>query len=69
MSIQKIDDRFGVIAVKKGFISREQLFEALKVQLAEDLTGAKHRLIGEILRVKKYISEAQLDQVVGSMSF
>lgn len=69
MSTQKIDNRFGVIAVKNGFISREQLFEALKIQLAEDLKGAKHRLIGEILRVKEYITEAQLDKVVESISF
>ncbi len=69
MSIQKIDNRFGVTAVKNGFISREQLFEALKIQLAEDLKGVKHRLIGEILRVKEYITEAQIDKVVESMSF
>jgi len=69
MSLQKIDNRFGVTAVKNGFISREQLFEALKIQLAEDLKGAKHRLIGEILRVKEYITEAQIDKVVESMSF
>jgi len=69
MSTQKIANRFGVTAVKNGFISREQLFEALKIQLAEDLKGAKHRLIGEILRVKEYITEAQIDKVVESMSF
>ncbi len=69
MSTQKIDNRFGVTAVKNGFISREQLFEALKIQLAEDLKGAKHRLIGEILRVKEYITETQIDKVVESMSF
>ena len=57
MSLQRIDDRFGVTAVKNGFITREQLFEALKIQLAEDLKGMKHRLIGEILRIKEYITE------------
>ncbi|UCD32207.1 MAG: hypothetical protein JSW04_05695 [Desulfobacterales bacterium] len=69
MSTQKIDDRFGVTAVKNGFISREQLFEALKIQLAEDLKGLKHRLIGEILLVKEYITEVQIDKVIESMSF
>ena len=69
MSTQRIDDRFGVTAVKKGFISREQLFEALKIQLAEDLKGAKHRLVGEILRIKEYITEAQVDKVIEAMSF
>ena len=68
MSTQKIDDRFGVTAVKNGFISREQLFEALKIQLAEDLKGAKHRLLGEILRMKEYLTEAQINKVIASMS-
>lgn len=68
MSTQKIDDRFGVTAVKNGFISREQLFEALKIQLAEDLKGAKHRLLGEILRMKEYLTEAQINKVIASMN-
>ena len=67
--MEKIDKRFGVVAVESGFITREQLFEALKVQLAEELKGMKHRLIGEILRVKKYITEAQIYKVIESMSF
>lgn len=69
MSMQNICDRFGVTAVKNGFISREQLFEALKIQLAEDLKGAKHRLLGEILRAKEYITETQIHKVIESMSF
>lgn len=69
MSSQRIDDRFGVTAVKNGFINREQLFEALKIQLAGDLKGIKHRLIGEILLVKEYITESQIDKVIESMSF
>ena len=69
MSIQRIGDRFGVTAVKNGFISQEQLFETLKIQLAEDLKGIKHRLIGEILLVKEYITEAQIDKVIESMRF
>ncbi len=68
MSTQKIDDRFGVTAVKNGFISREQLFEALRIQLTEDLKGAKHRLLGEILRIKEYMTETQIDKVIASMS-
>ncbi len=33
MSGEKFDKRFGIVAVKKGFISQEQLLEALKAQL------------------------------------
>lgn len=68
MSTQKFDHRFGATAVKNGFISREQLFEALRIQLTEDLKGVKHRLIGEILRIKEYMTEAQIDKVIASMN-
>ena len=57
-------NRFGVTAVKNGFISQEQLFEALKIQLAEDLKGTQHRLIGQILQAKNYLTMEQTDQVL-----
>ena len=67
MPEQKFDNRFGVMAVKNGFISREQLFEALKIQLAEDLKGAKHRLLGQILQAKNYLTMDQTDNVLIQM--
>jgi hypothetical protein len=41
--------RFGHVAVQKGFITQDQLLEALKVQVEEDLAGEPHRLLGRIL--------------------
>jgi UDP:flavonoid glycosyltransferase YjiC (YdhE family) len=41
--------RFGEIAIKKGFITAQQLEEALDEQIADDLSNNHHRLIGEIL--------------------
>ena len=46
MTIEVHDKRFGVIAVEKRFITKEQLFEALRVQVEEDLSGKSHTLIG-----------------------
>ncbi len=43
------DKRSGVIAAAKRFIAKEQLFEALKIQAQEDLSGKPHTLIGIIL--------------------
>ena len=40
-----LDNRFGVVDVKCGFIAPEQLLEAIQIQVYEDLEGAKHRLI------------------------
>jgi hypothetical protein len=38
MTIKVHDKRFGVIAVEKRFITKEQLFEALRIQVEEDLS-------------------------------
>ena len=67
MTTQQIDNRFGVTAIKKGYIAIEQLIEALKIQLAEELEGGYRRLIGEILLGKGYISTGQIDEVLMSM--
>jgi len=67
MSVEKLDKRFGVIAVEKGFITLEQLFEAMKSQVTEDVKGANHRLIGEILREKGFMTIMQIDDVLKSM--
>jgi hypothetical protein len=67
MSEKKFDKRFGVVAVKKGFISQEQLFEALKVQIADNFKGMKHRLVGQILQAKNYLTMSQTDEVLIEM--
>lgn len=33
MPVEKLDKRFGTVAVENGFIIPEQLFEALKIQV------------------------------------
>ena len=66
--MEKLDKRFGIVAVESGFISREQLIEAMQIQIVDELKGAKHRLVGEILREKEYITDTQIDEVIESMS-
>ena len=41
--------RFGFMAVEMGFITLDQIIEAMKIQVKEDLANQKHRLIGQIL--------------------
>ena len=41
--------RFGEIAIAKGFITAEQLEEALDEQITNDLSNNHHKLIGELL--------------------
>lgn len=67
MSVEKLDKRFGIVAIENGFITPEQLIEAMKIQVFEDLEGAKHRLVGEILLDKGYITNIQIDEVLRLM--
>ena len=67
MSEKKFDYRFGIVAVKKGLITRGQLLEALKTQLAENIKGMEHRLIGQILQAKNYLTSEQTDEVLIEM--
>ncbi len=56
--------RFGVVAVEKGFITPDQLFEALKVQVREDLEKETHQLLGEILLEQDAMTHEQRDEVL-----
>ena len=67
MSEVLLDKRFGAVAIDKGFISLDQLFEAMKIQISEDTEGVAHRLIGQILWEKGYMSAEQINEVLKSM--
>lgn len=60
----KREMRFGVVAVEKGFITPEQLFKALKIQVREDLERETHRLLGEILLEQDVMTQEQKDEVL-----
>ena len=65
--MEKLDKRFGVIAVEKGFITTEQLFDAIKIQLLEEIGNSSHRLIGEILQDIGYLTQLQVKEVLNSI--
>lgn len=67
MSEGKLDKRFGTVAVDKGFITLENLIEAMKIQILENLQGIDHRLIGQILWEEGYIKTEQINEVLKSM--
>jgi hypothetical protein len=64
VNVEVHDKRFGVIAVEKGFITKEQLFEALKIQVEEDLSGKPHTLIGVILIRLGYLTREEADDIL-----
>ena len=59
--------RFGLIAVEKGFITTDQLVEAIKIQVLEEIEKGKHRLIGAILFEHGFITLRQIDEVLESL--
>jgi hypothetical protein len=67
MSEGKLDKRFGALAIDKGFITLENLIEAMKIQILENLQGLDHRLIGQILWEEGYIKTEQINEVLKSM--
>lgn len=67
MDTKHLDRRFGLAAVEMGFITIDQLFEAIKVQITEEIREGEHRLIGRILFDMGAITPPQIDKVLGSL--
>ena len=61
------DIQFGRVAVKQGFLTEEQLKEALYEQIKDDLTHRPHRLLGEICGLKGWMTQEQIDEVLDEL--
>ncbi len=59
-SEQYYPPRFGRIAVDMGFVTREQVKEAIDEQIADDIANKPRRLIGEIFFDKGWITHQQI---------
>jgi hypothetical protein len=64
METEHLEKRFGVLAVEKGFITADQVIEALRIQVMEDMQKGKHRLIGRILMEQGLITLAQINDLL-----
>lgn len=64
---RKYCTRFGMIAVSRGFVTAEQLKEALMEQADDNLSGRTHRLIGRIFFEKGWITDEQIDIVLNEL--
>jgi hypothetical protein len=62
--IEHYEKRFGIIAVEKGFVSAENLIEAMKIQVKEDIDLHTHRLVGEILLDLGHISAVEIQEIL-----
>ena len=64
MEIEQIEKRFGVTAVKKGYITSDQLVEALAIQVAEDISTGAHDPVGKILFEQGIMTMEKINEVL-----
>jgi len=68
MTIEQLKKRFGDIAVEKGFITEDQLAEALEVQQENDVNGWDRRLIGSVLYRLGHMTIEQVVEVLTELN-
>ena len=66
-NIDHYEKQFGIIAIEKGFITPEMLIEALKIQVEDEVEFHTHRLIGEILMEKDYLTAMQIQDILNTI--
>lgn len=67
VEVERVEKRFGIIAVENGFISPNQLIKAINIQIMEDVKKGSHRLVGRILLEEKNMTRPQVDEVLKSL--
>ena len=60
--------RFGLISIRKGFVTQEQLIKALEIQVLEEIEFGTHRKVGEILSSQDIISTDEIGEVLRDIS-
>ena len=65
METEHLEKRFGVLAVERGFVTADQVIEALRIQVTEDMDEGKHRIIGRIFLEQGLMTLSEVDEVLG----
>ena len=65
--MEQLKKRFGFMAVTKGFITIDQLIEAMKIQVREEIKNGEHRLIGAILIEMGFMDTSQVNELLESI--
>ncbi|RJR17140.1 MAG: hypothetical protein C4581_08510 [Nitrospiraceae bacterium] len=64
---QKYCPRFGQIAVEKGYVTSEQVKEAVSEQIDDNIAGRPHRLIGRIFLDNGIMTPQQIEIVLNEL--
>ena len=67
MDLDLPERRFGFIAIEKGFIKADHLYEALIKQRAQETGAAERRPLGMILKDLGYLSVSQIDEILQTL--
>lgn len=59
--------RFGKIAVDQGFLTADQLKDALVEQLNDNLATRPHRVLGAICFEHSWLTPGQIDQILNQL--
>lgn len=69
MADKVVKKRFGFFAVEKGFIELDQLIQAMKIQVNEDIQLKPHRRIGEILVELGLMNQSQVEEILAELDY
>jgi len=67
VTIERIERRFGITAVESGYATVDQILNAIKVQIMEDMEQGRHRIVGEILIDQGVMNPSQINNVLKTM--
>jgi hypothetical protein len=59
--------RFGSIAVSRRYVTLAQVQQALAIQIEDNVNGRKHRILGDILLEKQWISDEQVASILSEI--
>jgi hypothetical protein len=63
----KYCQRFGMIAVDKGFVTSDQLKNALVMQIEDNLSSKLHRVIGRIFFEEGWMTHKQIETILNKL--
>ena len=57
-------NRFGYLAIQKGFITKDQLINAIRVQILNEEKECASERVGRVLKEMGFITDEQIDEVM-----
>ena len=67
MTNQEYKKGFGTMAIDLGYITKEQLIEAMEIQIKENLETRNHRHIGTILKDLGHMDLRKIEKILKEM--